>query len=177
MTQVELGNVLGVSDKTISKWERGKGLPDICMIEPLAKALNVSVIELMSGECIMNQNKAANMLKSNFFVCPICGNVIHTIGESVVSCCGIQLPILEANETSEYHDIHMERIENEIYITVHHEMTKEHYISFIAYLTKNKLEMVKLYPEQNAEARFMINGCGKIYIYCNQDGLYIKDFK
>ena len=131
LTQVELADIIGVSDKTISKWETGKGLPDISLIEPLAKALEVSIIELMNGEYITNQNKAGNMLKSNFSVCPICGNIIHTMGENINSCCGINLPILEAELENEKHTINCEAIENEYYISLEHEMTKDHYISFI----------------------------------------------
>ena len=86
LTQIEFAEVIGVSDKTISKWETGKGLPDISLIEPLAKALKVSVIELMNGEYITNQNKSSNMLKSSFSVCPICGNIIHTMGENINFC-------------------------------------------------------------------------------------------
>ena len=50
MTQSELAAKLFVSDKTISKWERGAGFPDIKNIEPLAKALDVSLVELIQGE-------------------------------------------------------------------------------------------------------------------------------
>ena len=174
LTQVELADVIGVSDKTISKWETGKGLPDISLIEPLAKALEVSIIELMNGEYITNQNKAGNMLKSNFSVCPICGNIIHTMGENINSCCGINLPILEAELENEKHTINCETIENEYYISLEHEMTKDHYISFIAYVTNNRCEIVKLYPEQNVEARFLKRGKGIIYAYCNKDGLIKK---
>lgn len=174
LTQVELADIIGVSDKTISKWETGKGLPDISLIEPLAKALEVSIIELMNGEYITNQNKAGNMLKSNFSVCPICGNIIHTMGENINSCCGINLPILEAELENEKHTINCETIENEYYISLEHEMTKDHYISFIAYVTNNRCEIVKLYPEQNVEARFLKRGKGIIYAYCNKDGLVKK---
>ena len=174
LTQVELADIIGVSDKTISKWETGKGLPDISLIEPLAKALEVSIIELMNGEYITNQNKAGNMLKSNFSVCPICGNIIHTMGENINSCCGINLPILEAELENEKHTINCETIENEYYISLEHEMTKDHYISFIAYVTNNRCEIVKLYPEQNVEARFLKRGKGIIYAYCNKDGLIKK---
>lgn len=80
MTQQELAEKINVSDKTISKWETAKGLPDISLLEPLAKALKVSVIELMNGNYISNNNKSSNMLKTNFYVCPICGNFIHSIG-------------------------------------------------------------------------------------------------
>ena len=174
LTQMELAEIINVSDKTISKWETGKGLPDISLIEPLAKALKVSVIELMNGEQITNQNKASNMLNSKFSVCPICGNIIHTMGENINSCCGINLPILEADIENEKHKINCEIIENEYYISINHDMTKDHYISFIAYVTNDRCEILKLYPEQNAEARFLKRGTGIIYAYCNKDGLIKK---
>jgi transcriptional regulator with XRE-family HTH domain len=175
LTQAELAEKIGVSDKAISKWETGKGLPDITLVEPLAKALKVSAIELMNGEYVVNNNKVCNMLKSKFLVCPICGNVIHTIGENINTCCGINLPILEAESENEKHFINVEIIENEYYISINHEMTKEHYISFIAYVTNDRCEVVKLYPEQNAEARFFNRGSGVLYIYCNKDGLIKKE--
>ncbi len=175
LTQVELANIINVSDKAISKWETGKGLPDISLIEPLSKALKVSVIELMNGEYISNKNKSSNMLKSKFSVCPICGNIIHTMGENINSCCGINLPILEAEPENEKHMINCELIENELYISIKHEMNKEHYISFIAYVTNDRCEIQKLYPEQNAEARFLKRGKGIIYVYCNKDGLIKRE--
>lgn len=171
ITQSELGSIINVSDKAISKWETGKGLPDVSLISPLAKALKVSVIELMQGEYIINKNVASNVLKSNFYVCPICGNIIHSMGESIVSCCGITLPKLEAEVEDEKHKIICENVENELYVSLDHPMTKEHYISFIAYVTCDKYEMKKLYPEQNAEARFFYRGRGILYAYCNKDGL------
>lgn len=175
LTQQELANIINVSDKTISKWETGKGLPDITLIEPLSKALKVSVIELMNGEHIMNHNKSSNMSKSRFSVCPICGNIIHSMGENINSCCGINLPILEAELENEKHIINCEIVENEYYTSIEHDMTKEHYISFISYVTNDRCEIVKLYPEQNAEARFLKRGKGIIYIYCNKDGLIKKN--
>ena len=174
LTQNELAKIINVSDKTISKWETEKGMPDISLIKPLAKALKVSVIELMNGEYIINNNKSSNMLKSSFCVCPICGNIIHTMGENINSCCGINLPMLEAEEENKEHIINCETIENEYYIFLDHDMTKEHFISFIAYVTNDRCEMVKLYPEQNAEARFLKRGKGIIYAYCNKDGLIKK---
>jgi DNA-binding XRE family transcriptional regulator/desulfoferrodoxin (superoxide reductase-like protein) len=172
LTQLELADIINVSDKAVSKWETGKGLPDITLIEPLAKALKVSVIELMNGEYITNKNKSSNMLKSKFSVCPVCGNIIHTMGENINSCCGINLPILEAEEGD---NINCEMVENEIFVSLNHEMSKEHYISFIAYVANDRCEIVKLYPEQNAEARFLRRGKGIIYAYCNKDGLMKKN--
>lgn len=174
MTQSDLANRIGVSDKTISKWETAKGLSDISLIEPLAKALSISVYELISGDYINNQNKSANMIKSKLYVCPICGNIMHSMGEVMLSCCGIHLPILEMEEPSDDHAINIERIENDYYVSISHEMTKKHFISFIAYATTDKFELVKLYPETNAEVRFQIKGHGVIYYYCNKHGLFGK---
>ena len=172
LTQSELAQKIGVSSKTISKWETAKGLPDISLLQPLAQALGISVIELMNGECITNKNIGGNMLRSKFYVCPICGNVIHSTGNSVVSCCGITLPPLEAEEADGDHSISIENVEDEHFISVHHPMTKQHYISFIAYVTSDRIQMVKLYPEGNAETRLQLRGFGLLYWYCNRHGLF-----
>ncbi len=174
LTQAELAKILGVSSKAVSKWETGKGLPDITLIEPISKALDVSVIELMSGDAVTNKNVSANLLRSKFYVCPLCGNIIHTIGDTVVSCHGITLPPLEAEETDENHTASIERVEDEYFITIHHEMTKEHFISFVAHVTGDKLQLVKLYPEGNAETRLSLRGRGFLYFYCNKHGLMKK---
>lgn len=174
LTQGTLAERIGVSSKTISKWETAKGLPDISLLQPLAKALGVSVIELMDGEHIINKNVSANMLRSKFYVCPICGNVIHTTGNAVVSCCGVTLPALEPEETSDGHLVTIENVEDEQFITVQHPMTKQHFISFIAFVTSDRFQMVKLYPEGNAETRLQLRGMGHLYYYCNQHGLFKK---
>ena len=174
LTQAELAERIGVSSKTISKWETAKGLPDISLLQPLAQALGISVIELMNGEHIINRNVSANMLRCKFYVCPICGNAIHSLGSTVVSCCGITLPALEAEETDDDHAITIENVEDEHFVTVHHPMTKAHYISFIAFVTSDRIQMVKLYPEGNAETRLQLRGKGHLYYYCNQHGLFKK---
>ena len=175
MTQAELAEKLCVSDKTISKWETGKGYPDISLLEPIAKVFGVSITELLSGNAVSNVNVSANMLRSKFYVCPICGNVLHSMGEAVIHCHGIQLTPCQAEETDECHMIFIERVEDEYYIRINHDMTKHHYISFIAGLSSDKIQMIKLYPEGNAEARIKINGVKKIYFYCNRDGLFSID--
>ena len=174
LTQAELAEKLGVSSKTVSKWETAKGLPDISLLQPLARALGISVIELMSGEKILNKNVSANMLRSKFYVCPICGNAIHALGNTVVSCCGVTLPALEAEEADEDHAVTVEEVEDEQFITVHHPMTKEHYISFVAYVTSDRFQLVKLYPEGNAQTRLQLRGMGFLYYYCNRHGLFRK---
>ena len=174
LTQADLAEKIGVSSKTISKWETAKGLPDISLLQPLAQALGISVIELMNGAPITNQNVSANMLRSKFYVCPMCGNVVHSTGNSVISCCGITLPALEADEADEEHMITVEQVEDERFITVDHPMTKQHYISFLAYVTSDRIQLVKLYPEGNAQTRFQPRGFGMLYWYCNHHGLFRK---
>ena len=171
ITQAELADKIGVSSKAVSKWETAKGLPDISLIEPLSNALGVSVMELMSGDTVKNLNVSSNILKSRFYVCPVCGNIIRTTGDAVVCCCGITLPPLEAEETDTEHSIDMEKVEDESFVTIHHSMTKTLYISFIAYLTSDRVQFIKLYPEGNAEGRFKLYGSGFLYIYCNKHGL------
>ena len=172
MTQAELAERIGVSSKTVSKWETAKGLPDISLLQPLAQALGISVIELMNGEHITNKNISANMLRCKFYVCPVCGNIIHSTGSTLVSCCGITLPPLEAENADEYHSITVENVEDEHFLTVRHPMTKEHYISFIAFVTDQQLQMVKLYTEGNADTRLQLRGRGYLYYYCNRHGLF-----
>ena len=174
LTQAQLADTLGVSSKAVSKWETAKGLPDISLIEPLANALSVSVMELMTGDTVVNQNRSSNILRSKFYVCPLCGNSIRTVGDAVVSCCGITLPPLEAEDTDCEHEITVETVEDEHFITVAHPMTKGHFISFIAYLTSDRVQFVKLYPEGNAETRLNLRGRGYLYIYCNKHGLMKK---
>ena len=172
LTQAELAQQIGVSSKTVSKWETAKGLPDISLLQPLAQALGISVIELMNGQQITNQNISANMLRGKFYVCPICGNAIHSMGSAVVSCCGITLPPLEAEEADDDHALTVESVEDEHFVTISHPMTKQHFISFVAYVTSDRLQMVKFYPEGNAETRLQMRGRGYLYYYCNQHGLF-----
>ena len=171
LTQLQLAEEIGVTAKAVSKWETAKGLPDISLIEPLSKALGVSVMELISGETVNNKNASSNMLLSKFYVCPVCANVIHSTGEAVISCCGISLPPSEAEKIDGEHAVTIENVEDEKFITVNHDMSKKHFISFIAYVTTDRVHFVKLYPEGNAETRLQLRGRGFLYNYCNRHGL------
>ena len=174
ITQAQLADIVGVSSKAVSKWETAKGFPDISLIEPLSKALSVSVMELLSGDTVVNKNISSNILRSKFYVCPVCNNIVRTVGETVVSCCGITLPCLEAEECDENHQINIEKVEDEHFITINHDMTKLHYISFVCYITSDRVQFVKFYPEGNAETRLNFRGGGYLYIYCNKHGLMKK---
>ena len=172
LTQLELAIKLSISDKTVSKWETGKGYPDITLLEGLSKALNVSITELLMGNPVDNTNLASNMLKTHFYVCPICGNVTHSIGQIALSCHGITLPALEAEDYQVKSNDLMSIVEDDMYIRIDHPMTKIHYLSFIAGVSFDRVELVKLYPEGPSEARLKQRGLKHIYFYCNKDGLY-----
>ena len=175
MTQAGLARLLGVSDKAVSKWETGRGYPDITLLGPIAEAFGISVTELLSGSTVRNMNISSNMMRSVFYVCPVCGNVMHSMGEAVITCHGVQLKPCEAEAPDERHQVLTEIIENEYYVRVEHDMTKQHYISFLAALSPDRIQTVKLYPEGNAEARFRMEGVRKICFYCNRDGLFQAD--
>lgn len=174
MTQAELADRIGVSAKAVSKWETGRGLPDISLLQPLSGALGVSVMELLNGERIANRNISCNVLRSKLYVCPICGNVIHSTGSAAISCCGILLPPLEAEEMDESHSLTVENVEDEQYLTIRHPMTKEHYISFAALVTSDRFQLVKFYPEGDAAVRMRLRGHSILYFYCNRHGLFQK---
>ncbi len=171
MTQNELAASLNLSDRTISKWETGRGYPDITFLERIASLFSLSVAELLSGAGVSNRNVSGNMMKSAFYVCPVCGNTIVSTGEASVSCHGISKR-LERNRVDEEHAVTLEVVEDEYFISIKNPMTKECYISFIAALSSDRVQMVKLYSEGNAEARVKMNGVREILYYSNTDGLY-----
>lgn len=177
MTQAELAALLHVSDKTVSKWENAKGYPDTSLLESIAGVFGISVAELLSGKAISNVNISANMMRSRFYVCPVCGNVLHSMGEAAISCHGVLLTPAQAEPSDEAHKIFIEGVEDEYYARIEHDMTKQHYISFMAALSPDRIQMVKLYPEGNAEARFQMRGVKRILFYCNQDGLFSIDVR
>lgn len=172
LTQAQLAERLFVSAKAVSKWETGKGFPDLAIIGPLASLLGVSPAELMRGADTPNANRHADMRRCLFHVCPECGNVITSVGGCTVSCCGNLLPALTPREPDEEHRAMIEPVEDEYYITLSHEMTKEHSIAFLASIGWDGLRLVRLYPEGNAEALFRIRGTQTVCWYCTRHGLF-----
>ena len=172
LTQEQLASRLYVSSKTVSKWETGQGLPDITLLEPLAAALGISLVELFSGDQICNRNRCSHMGRTRFYVCPLCGNVIQAVGEAVICCCGITLPALVPEDPDGDHAIRVEPVEDEYYVTLDHPMTKDHYITFLAAVSDQGVQLVKLYPQGPAEARFKINRVRYLCACCNHHGLF-----
>lgn len=178
LTQKQLGEKLGLSDKTISKWERGLGCPDISLLRDISKIFNVNIEKILLGDLQENDINGGNMKRIKFYACPNCGNVINSTGDGDFSCCGRKLEALVPKVMDENHSINIEEVENDYYVEINHEMTKDHFISFVAYVTYDRVLLIKLYPEQSPTVRFP-RLCGKFergkfYMYCNQHGLLMK---
>lgn len=174
MTQKALADKMNLSDRTISKWERGIGCPDVSLLHELSDILGVNIENILAGDLEPNVTDGGNMKKLKFYVCPTCGNSLYCTGEAEISCCGRRLNPLMAQNEEDVHGIRVNEVENDLYVTIQHEMTKEHYISFVACVSYDRVLFIKLYPEQGAEVRFPKMYGGKIYYYCNKHGLYMK---
>lgn len=181
MTQRQIADQLNISDKTISKWERGLGCPDVSLLGELSELFEVNIEQILAGELKPNNIEIGNLKRIKFYVCPNCGNVITNTGDAEISCCGRKLSPLLAQAADELHRAIVEDAYGEYYITFDHEMSKAHSISFVAYVTSDKLLLVRLYPEQTAEVHMpKINGArlqqkygAKLYYYCTKDGLWV----
>ena len=172
MTQKQVADKLGVVPKTVSKWETGHGFPDVSTVSALADILGVSEKTILSGDLALNLEEAGNMKRTKFYVCPCCGSFMQGIGNSQVICCGKQLEALKAVSADTKHTINIFEIEDDYYIEFNHEMTKEHYISFVSYVRFDRVLTVRLYPEQDSAVRFPKMRGGKFYFYCNNHGLF-----
>lgn len=172
MTQKQIADKLGILPKTVSKWETGRGFPDVSLISDLADILEVNERILLSGNLDRNIEETGNMLKTKFYVCPHCAGFMQGMGNANISCCGKQLLPLEAAAADDGHTLSITETENDFYITFNHEMTKEHFISFAAYVTYDRVLTVKLYPEQDSSVHFAKMYGGRLYFYCNRHGLF-----
>lgn len=172
MTQKQVADILGVVPKTVSKWETGNGFPDTELIGKLAKALDISVETLLSGQMHLNSADSGNIKRTKFYVCENCGAMFQGTGNCEMICCGKQIKSLCAKKDDGEHSISVNRVDNEYFITFKHEMTKEHYIRFVSYVSYDKVITARLYPEQDASVRLPLIFGGKIYYYCNRHGLF-----
>ena len=177
MTQAELAGLLCVSDKAVSKWETGQGYPDVTLLEPLGAALGASVAELMCGAAVENANVGANMLRSRFYVCPVCGNTVHAMGEAHISCHGVTLPALVAEPAEGGHALHATVTGDELFVWADHAMGKEHHITFLAAVSDSVVQIARLYPEGPSEAHFRRSGVRELYLYCKRDALFTASLR
>lgn len=174
MTQKQFADLMNISDKTISKWERGLGCPDVSLLPELSQILGVNIEDILAGKLDLNETIGGNMKKLTFYVCPQCNNLMTATGDANISCCGKKLEALAAAKANENHLLTIEPVEDELYVSTSHEMKKEHYISFVAYVTGDRAVIVKQYPEWNMQFRFHKLGHGKLYFHCSKHGLFYQ---
>lgn len=174
LTQKELADLLLISDKTVSKWERGLGCPDVSILSELSRTIGVDIEGILTGRLERNENVGGNMKKIRFYVCPECENTLTSTGEAVISCCGKRLEALQPLKATEEHGLKVEVVEDELYISSGHEMLKNHYITFAAFVTGDRLVMAKQYPEWGMGFRLKKMGHGKLFFYCSSHGLFYQ---
>ena len=174
MTQKSLADLMNLSDKTVSKWERGMGLPDVSLLVELSQIFGVNVDILLTGNMNVSDEKGVNMKNAKYYVCPECRNLVFATGDAEISCCGRKLNAFEMKKAEPDEKLSVEIIENDWYITTSHPMTKEHYISFVAFATGEKIEMIKTYPEWDMNVRIQKRGHGKLVWYCTNHGLFYQ---
>ena len=174
MTQKQLAERLFISDKTVSKWERGGGFPDLALLPDIAQVLDVRLEDLLRGEIDTNDMTGGNMKNIKFYVCPQCGNLVTAAEDAQVFCCGKPLEALEPVKAKADDALEVELIENEYFVSSKHEMTKEHYIMFVALLTGDSMVLRRQYPEWDLQTRLPRMAHGKLLWYCNNHGLFYR---
>ncbi len=174
MTQKEAAECLKVSDRTISKWERGAGLPEISLLRKISCLYGVKIENLLKGELEEKGGVSGNMKQMRFYRCGHCGNIFWGVGGGEISCCGRKLAPLEKRTIDELHDFCVEEVDDEYYVTFSHEMTKAHHIIFAALVSWDRVTVVHLYPEQASEVRLPRQRRGTLYLCCSKDGLFYK---
>ena len=175
MTQLQLAERLHISDKTVSKWERGLGCPEVSLLSELSNIFHVDLSEMLQGQLSTNRILGGNMKRSKIYVCQNCGNLITALTDTSISCCGKRLLPLELKKAEDAEKLSVERIEHDYFISTDHEMTKEHYISFVALITGDTVMMRKQYPEWNLQVRIPMFARGRLVWHCTQHGLFYQD--
>jgi transcriptional regulator with XRE-family HTH domain/desulfoferrodoxin (superoxide reductase-like protein) len=174
LTQKQLSECIRVSDKAISKWEHGRGCPDLSLLPELSNVLGVNLEELLTGELDANMAVAGNLKKIQFYVCPICGNFLTAARSTNISCCGRKLLPLTPQKAEKNERLSIETIETEFFISSDHVMTRKHFISFVAFLTGDTVILRKLYPEWDLQTRIPFFKHGMLIWYCTQHGLFYQ---
>lgn len=174
LTQRELAVALSLSPKTVSKWERGQGCPDVSLLEALSRALQVNIPALLSGELAENQLTGGSMKQTRFFVCPVCGNLSFCTGGAAVSCCGRPLESLTAKKATPEEALHVVESDWDWYVESSHPASKDNYISFVALVTGEALLVLRQYPEWDLHVRIPGRPHGKLVWYSTTRGLFYQ---
>ena len=171
LTQRGLAEQLGLSDKAVSKGERGLGCPEVSFLPRLSGIFGVDLERMLRGDLTPNELVGGNMKKLSYYVCPTCGNLTFCTGQAEVSCCGRKLAALVPQKAREEEQLTVELVETDWFITSSHPMRKDDYISFVAFATGDRLQVVKQYPEWDLQVRIPARGHGLLLWYSEKQGL------
>ncbi|EHL08492.1 DNA-binding helix-turn-helix protein [Desulfitobacterium hafniense DP7] len=172
LTQQQVADMLNISNKTISKWERGLGCPDVTLWSGLSAVLGADIQKMLEGKLDPNLPDVGKIDKTQFYVCPACGNILTSTGKASLACCGRKLQPLKPVPGTADHAITVEKLDMDYFITIDHDMMKDHYIPFVAYVLYDRMLLTRLYPEQSAEVRIpILKKAGQLYVYCTRHGL------
>lgn len=174
LTQRALAERLQITDKAVSRWERGIGCPDVSLLEALSRALGADLSALLTGDLPDEQNGGGNMKNTTYYVCPVCGGITVTTGQTDLSCCGRKLTALMPQKAAEGEKLHAEKVEGEWFLTSDHPMTKDHHIAFVAFAAGDRVQLVRQYPEWELQLRLSERGHGMLLWYCTQHGLFYQ---
>ena len=174
LTQKQVADQLNISNKTISKWERGMGCPDLSLLPELSDVFQVGLDQLLTGELDAREALGGNMKKTAFYICPDCGNVVAAMADAAVSCCGKRLEASQPQKAEGEDRLTVETVENDLFITSGHPMDKDHYITFAALLTGDSLILRRQYPEWGLQVRLPAIGHGRLLWCCSRHGLFYQ---
>ena len=175
LTQKQLADMLNISDRAVSKWERGLGMPDISLMPEISEIFGVNIEKLFEGEIKPNDIIGGNMKKAKYYVCPHCGNFMVSMNDVSVSCCGRVLNEAVLKKAEDNEKLKVEKIENEYFISSDHPMSKDDYISFLAAATGDSKHIIKNYPEWDFQCRLSGFRHGKLIWYSVKDGLFYQN--
>lgn len=151
LTQKQLANAVNVTDKAICKWENGHGCPDITLLGQLSKALEIDIQSILQGELNVNRKVGGNMNRLKFYRCPTCGNLVTSIKNIEISCCGNKLsPVSAMTSQDEKYIPIIQEFDGQYSVKFNHPMTKEDHITNVIAVRYDKIISINLYAESEA---------------------------
>lgn len=173
MTQKELADAIAVTDKAVCKWEKGHGCPDITLLSQLSKVLEIDIQSILRGELVKNRSIAGNMNRLKFYRCPTCGNLVTSVKEIEISCCGNKLQSMEPRQTDDpkYQPI-ISEFDGRYLVSFKHPMTKDEYIANLINVQYDKLMVTNLFAEQEAVVTLPQIGGVRMFVITSKGELF-----
>ena len=144
LTQQRLADQLRISPKTISKWEQGRGAPDVSLWPALSAILGADMHKLIAGQMQPNRRDGGKVRSARFYVCPYCGSIHWGTGEAEILCCGRRVEALAPAPVPEEWALRGEEIDGEMFVTFQHPMTKAHHVAFAMRKVDERIIIVKM---------------------------------